>query len=108
MWTPATRAKHNRSGLRYETDLTDAEWADCGGNARDRSHRASSKVVAARKANLEVLGQRRPPPGEARWPSLPFPNTIAFRRSPPIPYGRGSGWPGWELTEDAKLADDGH
>ena len=27
MWTPATRAKHNRSGLRYETDLTDAEWA---------------------------------------------------------------------------------
>ncbi len=26
MWTPATRAKHNRSGLRYETDLTDAEW----------------------------------------------------------------------------------
>jgi putative transposase len=26
VWTPATRAKHNRSGLRYETDLTDAEW----------------------------------------------------------------------------------
>jgi putative transposase len=26
MWTPATRAEHNRSGLRYETDLTDAEW----------------------------------------------------------------------------------
>jgi transposase len=27
VWTPATRAKHNRSGLRYETDLRDAEWA---------------------------------------------------------------------------------
>ena len=27
MWTPATRAKNNRSGLRYETDLRDAEWA---------------------------------------------------------------------------------
>jgi putative transposase len=27
VWTPATRAKHNRSGLRDETDLTDAEWA---------------------------------------------------------------------------------
>ena len=27
MWTPATRQQHNRSGLRYETDLTDAEWA---------------------------------------------------------------------------------
>ncbi|MEN3209743.1 IS5-like element ISMex40 family transposase [Methylorubrum populi] len=27
MWTPTTRRQHSRSGLRYETDLTDAEWA---------------------------------------------------------------------------------
>ena len=27
MWTPTTRAQHNRAGLRYQTDLTDAEWA---------------------------------------------------------------------------------
>ncbi|MBB4660365.1 IS5 family transposase [Parvularcula dongshanensis] len=27
MWTPATRAQHSRCGLRYQTDLTDAEWA---------------------------------------------------------------------------------
>src|SRR3989337_769022 len=27
MWTPATRRQHRRDGLRYETDLTDAEWA---------------------------------------------------------------------------------
>ena len=27
MWTPATRRQHSRPGLRYETDLTDAEWA---------------------------------------------------------------------------------
>ncbi len=26
MWTPATRAEHNRDHLRYETDLTDAGW----------------------------------------------------------------------------------
>lgn len=26
MWTPTTRAQHNREHLRYETDLTDAEW----------------------------------------------------------------------------------
>jgi transposase len=26
MWTPATREHHSREGLRYETDLTDAEW----------------------------------------------------------------------------------
>jgi hypothetical protein len=27
MWTPATRRQHSRNGLRYETDLTEAEWA---------------------------------------------------------------------------------
>ena len=27
MWTPTTRRQHSRRGLRYETDLTDAEWA---------------------------------------------------------------------------------
>ncbi|WP_422679862.1 IS5 family transposase [Chelatococcus albus] len=26
MWPPATRRQHRRAGLRYETDLTDAEW----------------------------------------------------------------------------------
>ena len=27
MWTPATRRQHSRDKLRYETDLTDAEWS---------------------------------------------------------------------------------
>jgi len=27
MWTPATRRQHSRDHLRYETDLSDAEWA---------------------------------------------------------------------------------
>ena len=27
MWTPTTRADHNRDGLRVASDLTDAEWA---------------------------------------------------------------------------------
>lgn len=27
MWTPATRAQHNRDHFRYSSDLTDAEWA---------------------------------------------------------------------------------
>ena len=27
MWTPTTRQRYSRDGLRYETDLTDAEWA---------------------------------------------------------------------------------
>jgi transposase len=27
MWTSTTRRQHSRDGLRYQTDLTDAEWA---------------------------------------------------------------------------------
>jgi transposase len=27
MWTPTTRRQYSRDGLRYKTDLTDAEWA---------------------------------------------------------------------------------
>lgn len=27
MWTPTTRRQHSREGLRYGSDLTDAEWA---------------------------------------------------------------------------------
>ena len=27
MWTPTTRQRYSRDDLRYETDLTDAEWA---------------------------------------------------------------------------------
>ncbi len=30
MWTPTTRRQHSRAGLRYETDLTDVEWAVIG------------------------------------------------------------------------------
>lgn len=26
MWTPTTRAQHNRDGLRFASDLTDADW----------------------------------------------------------------------------------
>ena len=26
MWTPETRAQHDRDDLRYPSDLTDAEW----------------------------------------------------------------------------------
>lgn len=26
MWTKANRGKYNRDGLRYPSDLTDAEW----------------------------------------------------------------------------------
>jgi transposase len=28
MWTKENRCRYDRSGLRYESDLTDAEWAE--------------------------------------------------------------------------------
>ena len=30
MWTPEHRRAHDRKGLRYPSDLTDAEWALVG------------------------------------------------------------------------------
>ncbi|TCZ52951.1 transposase [Roseicella aquatilis] len=30
MWTAITRAEHRREGLRFPSDLTDAEWAVVG------------------------------------------------------------------------------
>ena len=49
MWTPANRARFDRSKLRYPSDLTDAEWvvlaplippAKRGGNKRRVDERA--------------------------------------------------------------------
>ena len=49
MWTPANRARYDRSKLRYPSDLTDAEWvvlaplippAKRGGNKRRVDGRA--------------------------------------------------------------------
>jgi hypothetical protein len=34
MWKPEHRAAADRSGLRYPSDLTDAEWAYASGEGR--------------------------------------------------------------------------
>jgi transposase len=34
MWTAENRARYERRGLRYPTDLTDGEWAKWGGRPR--------------------------------------------------------------------------
>jgi hypothetical protein len=34
MWTPATGRQHSRNELRYETDLTNIEWALIGNQRR--------------------------------------------------------------------------
>lgn len=50
MWTPATRRQHSRKTLRYETDLTDEEWAilaPClpGSPARGRPHKWEMREI---------------------------------------------------------------
>lgn len=50
MWTPTTRRQYSRDGLRYETDLTDAEWAVIEPflpepNARGRPRRWSTREI---------------------------------------------------------------
>ena len=50
MWTPATRRQHSRKHLRYETDLTDEEWAVIapylpGSPVRGRPHKWSMREI---------------------------------------------------------------
>jgi hypothetical protein len=39
MWTPETRAEHDRDDLRYPSDLTDAEWQIYPDSAGTRTNR---------------------------------------------------------------------
>ena len=56
MWTTATRAQHRRDGLRFASDLTDAEW----------------RVIAPLLPSRSPVG-RRP-----RWPLREIVNAIFY------------------------------
>ncbi len=63
MWTPDTRAEHDRDDLRYPSDLTDAEW--------------------------QVVGPLFPPPattGRHRWPMCELINAIFLLLRGGIPW----------------------
>jgi len=69
MWTKENRGRYDRSGLRYESDLTDEEWAEIaplippakpGGNKRSVNLRA---VVNGRMSILSTGCQWRDPEG---------------------------------------------
>jgi transposase len=50
MWTPTTRRQHSRKNLRYDTDLTDEEWAIIapflpGSPVRGRPHKWSMREI---------------------------------------------------------------
>jgi hypothetical protein len=49
MWTRENRRRYDRSGLRYETDLTDDEWAEIAPlipPAKPSGNRRSVKICA--------------------------------------------------------------
>ena len=107
MWTPATRAKHNP--LACATKLTNGTDAALMAEVMP----ATARIERPRKWSLP----ERPPRG-------PWPAATSARRSELAELAlpehdrswvltthtlrEGSGWPGWELNENAKLADDGH
>src|SRR5215210_3624219 len=60
MWTPATRRQHSRKGLRYETDLTDAEWALIEPFMPAPNERTTAGMASARGDERDLLcGARR-------------------------------------------------
>ena len=56
MWTPATRVQHTRVSKRYQTDLSDAEWA----------------LIAAFVPEARTTGRRR------QWPMREIVNAIFY------------------------------
>ena len=74
MWTPTTRLQHSRAGLRYGSDLTDAEWAilhpflpseaDCG---RKRAHPMREIVNAICYVLRGGIAWRLMPDGFPPW-----------------------------------------
>ena len=53
MWTPDHRRAANRSGLRYPSDLTDAEWAIVGAMIPPARHGGRKRSV-----NVRSIGER--------------------------------------------------
>ncbi len=49
MWTKENRARYDRSGLRYESDLTDAEWALVAPLIAPAKHGGAKRTVDVRE-----------------------------------------------------------
>ncbi len=56
MWTATTRAQHKRDGLRFASDLTDAEWTVLEpASAASNWHWAAARVAPARNRQCDLL-----------------------------------------------------
>jgi transposase len=80
MWNPTTRAHHKRAGLRYGSDLTDAEWAvlepllppprPCGRRRRWPMREIVNAIFYALRGGIpwRMLPESFPPPSTVyRW-----------------------------------------
>jgi transposase len=79
MWTPTTRRQHSRDGLRYETDLTDAEWALIEPLMPERNERGRPREWPAREIMNAIFYVLR---GGVAWRLLPNdlpPRTTVYR-----------------------------
>lgn len=68
MWTPTTRAQHSREGLRYETDMTEAEWHVIEPHLPVPSHRGRPLKWAMREIVNAIFYVLR---GGVAWRLLP-------------------------------------
>ncbi len=81
MWTPTTRRQHSRAGLRYETDLTDAEWALIEPLLPEPHARGRPRRWPAREILNAIFCVLR---GGIAWRLLPsdLPSKVSTRRAP--------------------------
>ena len=84
MWTPTTREQHSRTAARYETDLTDAEWAIIEPHMPPRSKRGRPPSWTFREILDAIFYVLR---GGIPWRLMPT-------DLPPWPtvYGRFAAW----------------
>src|SRR5215208_3893398 len=64
MWKPEHRAAADRRGLRYPSDLTDAECAGCPADPPSQTRRAASFGERVRGSQRHLLGAVDGVPGE--------------------------------------------
>ena len=68
MWNPITRRQHSRMGLRYETDLTDAEWAVIGPLMPESASRGRPPICTMREVLNAIFYVLR---GGIAWRLIP-------------------------------------
>src|SRR3954465_7497941 len=96
MWTPATRRQHSREGLRYETDLTDAEWAVVEPLLPPRPKQNGSRLPRGGPTMADIGAEFYPGRITAQVTPMPLCGTchgcgleFAF---PPVAAGEMGGW----------------